>query len=435
MDERPIIQFNKLFRYILTAAGIGIVLFILWYFKWVTIYILMGVVFSLMGRPLFHVLEKVRFGRFKIPNFVNAILSLLSIWIVLGGIIAMLVPLLIREGDRLSKIDPDVILKEIEDPLRNTISTLEKYGVVEITDTSGSTPVHIHERTVVVTMVKDSVDSAGRPVPYKVDTVSSHNTIGSLKDLPKDSTATEVKQTEVQRILTKYVKRIVDFAQIQNFFGSVLGMIANILAAVAASTFIAFFFLKDKNLFSNIVLALVPEKYERQTVIIMHESRKMLSRYFIGLCLELLLVMICTAIGLMIIGFNFQTAVAIGFFCGFFNIIPYIGPLIGGVLGIVLGLAHNIDMDIATQLVPLMLRMGLVFWIVQVLDNNLFQTWIFSSSVNAHPLEIFLVIVLAGTIAGIAGMIFAVPGYTFLRIIARQFFMNFKFVRSLTRNM
>jgi predicted PurR-regulated permease PerM len=92
-------------------------------------------------------------------------------------------------------------------------------------------------------------------------------------------------------------------------------------------------------------------------------------------------------------------------------------------------------MEIATQLVPLMLRMGLVFWIVQILDNNLFQTWIFSNSVNAHPLEIFLVIVLAGTLAGIPGMIFAVPGYTFLRIIGKQFFTNFKFVRSLTKNM
>lgn len=414
-------------------------LFTIWYFKWVTIYILMGVVFSLMGRPVYNALEKVRLGRFKIPNSINAIVSLLSIWAIVGGILALLVPLLIKEGDRLSKIDPSAITQEMEQPMNKSIALLEKYGVLNFPDSAETTPVKVYEKTVVITLPCDSVDSTGKNIAYTVDTVDERWSPVTMVPVNNEGDSLSAvglaHKQQLEQMVVRYLRKAIDFAQISNFFGSVFGVITNLLAAIAASTFIAFFFLKDQRLFFNMVLAVVPEKYEQQTITIMQESRKMLSRYFIGLCTELLLVMVCTAIGLMIIGFNIQTAVAIGFFCGFFNIIPYVGPFIGGALGIILGITHNLDLDVATQLYPLLIKMGVVFWLVQLLDNNIFQTVIFSNSVNAHPLEIFLVIILAGTLAGIPGMIFAVPGYTFLRIIAKQFFQNFKFVRSLTKNM
>ena len=71
---------------------------------------------------------------------------------------------------------------------------------------------------------------------------------------------------------------------------------------------------------------------------------------------------------------------------------------------------------------------------MQMLDNFLLQPIIFSNSVNAHPLEIFLVILIAGTVAGISGMIFAIPFYTFIRIIAKEFLSQFEIVKSLTKN-
>jgi len=100
-----------------------------------------------------------------------------------------------------------------------------------------------------------------------------------------------------------------------------------------------------------------------------------------------------------------------------------------------LGVANFLDMDVYTHILPLMGKMVLIFAIVQVLDNNIFQTVIFSNSVKAHPIEIFLVIVLAGSLAGVVGMIFAVPIYTVLRIVGRHFFSQFRIVKSLTQNM
>jgi predicted PurR-regulated permease PerM len=185
----------------------------------------------------------------------------------------------------------------------------------------------------------------------------------------------------------------------------------------------------------KMLLSAIPDKFEEKTKKVFDDSRKLLSRYFIGLMLELLLVMICVTIGLLIVGIRFDLAITIGFFCGLFNIIPYVGPLLGGAFGLILGISNHIELDFYTAVMPMLIKMAIVFAVVQILDNNIFATVIFSNSVNAHPIEIFLVIVIAGNFGGIVGMIFAVPGYTFLRILARQFFSNFKVVRSLTKNL
>mgnify|MGYP003295806886 CR=1 FL=1 len=70
----------------------------------------------------------------------------------------------------------------------------------------------------------------------------------------------------------------------------------------------------------------------------------------------------------------------------------------------------------------------------QLVDNFFFQPFIYSNSVKAHPLEIFLVLLMAGHMAGVAGMLVAIPSYTVIRVIAKQFFGNIKPVKALTEN-
>jgi predicted PurR-regulated permease PerM len=77
----------------------------------------------------------------------------------------------------------------------------------------------------------------------------------------------------------------------------------------------------------------------------------------------------------------------------------------------------------------------LVFSAANLIDNIILQPIIYSTSVKAHPVEIFLVIIMAGSLAGIPGMILAIPGYTVLRIVAREFLGKFRLVRKLTQNM
>jgi predicted PurR-regulated permease PerM len=140
-------------------------------------------------------------------------------------------------------------------------------------------------------------------------------------------------------------------------------------------------------------------------------------------------------IGLSIIGIEFNHAVIIGFFCGLFNVIPYLGPWMGAIVGLLIGAALNINANFMSQTLPLLGLMTVVFLSVQIIDNVLFQPLIYSSSVKAHPLEIFLVIMAAGSMAGVLGMFLAIPSYTIVRVVAKEFFDNMKLVRKLTENL
>ena len=161
--------------------------------------------------------------------------------------------------------------------------------------------------------------------------------------------------------------------------------------------------------------------------------KKLLVRYFIGISIEITCIILLVITGQTIVGVGFSHAVVIGFFAGIINIVPYLGPIIGSTLGLLIGLVNHLEMDFYTQLFPMLIFMTVVFLIVHAIDNFVFQPLIYSSSVKAHPLEIFLVILAASTIGGILGMIVAIPLYTIIRVIAKEFFNEYKVVKKLTR--
>ena len=145
--------------------------------------------------------------------------------------------------------------------------------------------------------------------------------------------------------------------------------------------------------------------------------------------------MIFITIGMTIAGIDFQQALVMGLIIGVLNVIPYVGPWLGAFIAIVMGIASHINMDISTVMAPLLIYMMLVVAITQIVDNIVFQPVIFSNSVRAHPLEIFVVILASGFAAGIPGMILAIPAYTVLRVFAREFFYNFKAVQKITSSL
>jgi predicted PurR-regulated permease PerM len=145
--------------------------------------------------------------------------------------------------------------------------------------------------------------------------------------------------------------------------------------------------------------------------------------------------MILITIGMTIIGIDFQQALVMGLILGIINVIPYVGPWLGLFIAIIMGVASHMNQDFNEVVVPLVLYMILVEAIVHTIDNLIFQPVIFSNSVRAHPLEIFIVILASGFAAGIPGMILAIPAYTVLRVLAREFFYNFKAVRRITSSL
>jgi predicted PurR-regulated permease PerM len=139
------------------------------------------------------------------------------------------------------------------------------------------------------------------------------------------------------------------------------------------------------------------------------------------------------AIGLWI--FGVKNALLIGFFGGIMNIIPYLGPVIGSVIGISLGITGTLAFGSVNELWPVIFKLAGVFLVVNFIDNNILVPIIYSRSVKSHPLEIFIVIIMGGGIAGLPGMLLAVPVYTILRVIAKEFFNQFRVVKKLTETM
>ncbi len=153
-------------------------------------------------------------------------------------------------------------------------------------------------------------------------------------------------------------------------------------------------------------------------------------RYFIGVVLELIGVMTIITLGLLI--FGIENAILIGFFGGIMNIIPYVGPIIGSCIGIMLGITGILVQGTFDELLPAFLKLSGVFLVANFIDNNILVPMIYSNSVKAHPLEIFFVIIMGGSLAGILGMLLAIPVYTILRVIAKEFFQKFRIVKKLT---
>lgn len=225
---------------------------------------------------------------------------------------------------------------------------------------------------------------------------------------------------------------LLSIGNISTVVNNLVSLFGNISIAIFSILFITFFLLKDTELTKNIFKTFVPENQKEKVSNVLNNTKILLRRYFIGLVIQIALISTFITSSLAVLGI--ENAIAIGFFAGIINIIPYLGPLIGLGAGISITLLSNIELAFP-ELLSLCLILILVFGVVQIIDNLILQPYIFSNSVKAHPLEIFLVIITSGTLVGIGGMILAVPTYTFIRIILKEFLFEYQLVQNLTKNL
>jgi predicted PurR-regulated permease PerM len=197
--------------------------------------------------------------------------------------------------------------------------------------------------------------------------------------------------------------------------------------------FISFFFLKDSKLILNSLLVLIPKKSNKKFKKSFDSISVLLSRYFAGLILQIFILFIIYTILLLIIGT--PNAIVIAFLCSLLNLIPFIGPFIGGILMILLTMSSHITQDFSSVILAKAIYVAIGFAIGQLIDNFFSQPFIFSNSVRSHPLEIFIVIISGGLLFGAVGMIAAVPSYTALKVIGKEFLSENRIVKELTKNL
>lgn len=359
-------------RNILIFFGILLLLACAWYFRNIVVYILVSGVFSIIGRPLVDLFCRIRIRKWSFPRPLSALITLAIIWGTIIMFFVIFIPLVSQQINYFSTIDSEKIVQLVETPIR------------------------------------------------KVENI--------FRALNKEIT----KELSIQDYIAAKVSGVLNINMIQNFIGSLISILGNFAVAIFSITFITFFFLKDQHLFFESILMWVPDKYTENVTRALYSIKKLLTRYFIGIVIQSTCIMILVDIGMTIAGIDFQQALVMGLILGILNVIPYVGPWLGLFIAIIMGVASHINQDFTTFVVPLVYYMIIVEAIVHLIDNIIFQPVIFSNSVRAHPLEIFIVVLASGFAAGIPGMIFGIPAYTVLRVFAREFFYNFKAVQKIT---
>ncbi|WP_290629279.1 AI-2E family transporter [Altibacter sp.] len=234
-----------------------------------------------------------------------------------------------------------------------------------------------------------------------------------------------IKRTEyVRNFNLEIIPSFIDI-----FFSNIGGFVVGLFSVL----FISFFLLKDEKLIARAVLVFAHPSREQRFINVLTKVKELLSRYFLGLLLQIMILTLFYSVLLLYL--DIHNAIAIALICAFLNIVPYLGPLIGSVVMMLVVVSNNLGADFSSELLPLLLIVLIGYSIAQLFDNLITQPVIFGKSVRSHPLEIFIVILIGGYLVGIAGMILAVPVYTTLKVIAKEFLSEYKIVKRLTKNL
>ena len=367
---------EKLARYILFAAVFCIGAAICWYFRSVIVYILLAVVVSLISRPIMDMLQKVQFKGKKGPDWLLASLTLCITLLAFILFATLIVPVM-------SGIVQGVSVAGIENAARNISIPLANFNE----------------------FLKETFPKLGN-------------------------------EFRIEVTLLDEIKKLLDVSVFSTVLGSAASVVSSIGIGIFSVCFISFFFIKDRDLFGKMVAAIVPDRYEQNAVDALSDIGHLLTRYFSGVLIEMTGVALVNFLGLILIArLGFNAAIGIAVLTGILNIIPYVGPLLGGVIGTVLALVIKYS-----SLVPIGLNVGFlwftlilvaIFCFTQLIDNFLYQPLIYSTSIKATPLEIFIVLLIAGNVGGPLGMLIAIPSYTAARVVAFRFFGHIKAIRRL----
>lgn len=356
-------------KYIIWIASAIVIGFLVWYFSNIVMYIIAAALLTILGLPLLDKIERIHIKSHKIPRWLAALVTELVLFTILLGLFFSLIPLVFFKFNELSTLDITTLAHSIDAPLAN----LQTFMITRL----GMSP-----------------------------------------------------EFSVTESLLKSLRDVLNLQSINSIIGSTVSTVGNTGIALFAIAFITFFFLKEDNLFRRMVLTLSPERYAANINHALDSIEHLLRRYFTGILCESTILLVLVSTVLSLFGMRITDAIFIGLLVGVLNVIPYIGPLIGLCLGIIMGILSPIG---TASVLSMVLIVGGTIATAQILDNVVLQPVLYSNSVHAHPLEIFIVILIAGSVGGMLGMLLAIPAYNVVRVFAKEFFNNIRLVQTLTK--
>ena len=363
---------ERLAGWVIKLGILAMVLAASWYFRSVLVYVLVAFVVSLIGHPLMELMRKIKIRGKQLPESLLAVVTILIILSFLSIMVTQMVP-------------------------------------------------------VVMHIVRDASVMNAEGIPY-------NSLLDQLNEWIRGLFPSLGPKFDIVATLLEQIRSVASLTNVTTVLGSVASTAANIGIALFSIVFISFFFIKDDQLFCKIISALVPDRIESSVEKTVGEIVHLLSRYFLGLVIEVAGVILVDFLGLWLIArIGVPYALGIAFIAGVLNIIPYVGPLLGEVIGVLLcvvlqyGAGVGLDVPIwAFALIVLAIMLS-----AQFIDNFVYQPLIYSTSIKSTPLEIFIVLLIAGRLGGTLGLLVGIPVYTVVRVIAARFFYTKKVVRRL----
>ena len=441
-------------QYIYWALGFGAIGAIVYYFSDILVWMLLAWVVSLLGSPVMNFLSKIKLGKKRLSAAVRASITLLFFILIFALFLALFVPVIIQQGNNLAKVNYTQVMEGLEEPINHLYKKLDDAGLVEHITTAADTlknkkdslknpldsiKIKLPNEETAVTVKTIQIDSILRK---KGDTITKTNIQLSIsiekpeKDRPSvapisDSSAIVMPfDSPMERLQKQIFSYFNPSSFLKSTFSTLISIVGNLFVLITSVLFIAFFFLQEEGMFARVVKAPFPDKQGDKIDRALFMIKKMLIRYFEGILGQISILTLFLWLLLTIVGA--PNALLIAFFGAIVNVIPYIGPFIGMAFGLIVTICSSLDLDFYAQTVPLLISVIIIFFTMQALDNLLLQPMIFSKSVQAHPIEIFVVIVIGSKLAGMVGMVAAIPFYTAIRVIASIFLSEFKLVQQLT---
>jgi len=415
------------------SLGIGLFIFLGYVFTSIYVYVGISLVLTAMLRPLVNYVASAAFFGVRFPRVIAVFLAFGFLLSILAFFVLLFIPLIDEQIDTVSNLEYNAAFDNFSEQIEN----LEDFLIEnDLADQFVDAPP--------VETADPELNTDPRPENEKSSSVATKDTLIENEDgdlvgmdsleadaqlLPTERTDTLPTSSEIEHgFLLKQLQEVpsqlfgsFDFS---NFLTSLLSITGSVLLGILAVSFITFFFLLEKGLVRRNIISLIPNRYFEVSIAGLYKIERLLSNYLIGLLIQMTTIFTLASIGLSIVGVKYAMTVAL--FAAVANLIPYAGPLLGGIFGIIVGISTSTDLNTTSEYLWLVFFVFLVFSLVQLADNIVIQPLIFSKSVKAHPLEIFIIIFAGATLGGIAGMIIAIPFYTVIRVSVKELYEGYR---------
>ncbi|KRM91152.1 hypothetical protein FC87_GL001078 [Fructilactobacillus florum DSM 22689 = JCM 16035] len=213
--------------------------------------------------------------------------------------------------------------------------------------------------------------------------------------------------SKVQSSYTGYLRGFLN--NLSKSTGSIISMAASVVITLITAPIILFYMLKDGDKLLPSIEHLFPtlsKEHRKTSEMLLKKMNQTLSHYIGGQVIECLFVGTFTSIGYLLIGQKY--ALLLGVFAGFCNLVPYVGPYLGIVPALLVAITVSPMQAVWTIVIVI---------IVQQVDGNLVYPNVIGKTLKIHPLTIIIILLAAGNIAGLLGMILAIPIYAIVKVV------------------